>query len=340
MIRMLQNISKEDLETLWKLVKTKHGNTMPEDDYEKVFWGDLKVITAGTKVNAAGLQLLEELLLATRSRYGFGFDQPEEQLEVFSAAKVLADAAKIRRGVKNVHTYTRRRTVSTGSGLVSTASMAGVSTASGLLQAGEKYSEEDLPRKLVELVSQRNKFFAQQRVEAKRNKPMTPAQQKAYMILTSRTKKELQQLMIIVPEEGMNVKALQTKYLIIDWEVYSENTIKFWKIIRVGNYTEVYQVFEDMLKNFDRDDLVKLWSLVYERFNSTELTDDKSKELWVELKRSLGDLVGALIYFQREVLSGPSDLSKPRSKSNHEFLGVDSEGGIPLGVALFSERQS
>ncbi|GKB03899.1 hypothetical protein Tco_0832042 [Tanacetum coccineum] len=91
--------------------------------------------------------------------------------------------------------------------------------------------------------------------------------------------------MIIVPEEGMNVKALQTKYLIIDWEVYSENTIKFWKIIRVGNYTEVYQVFEDMLKNFDRDDLVKLWSLVYERFNSTELTDDKSKELWVELKR-------------------------------------------------------
>ncbi|GJS05983.1 hypothetical protein Tco_0362779 [Tanacetum coccineum] len=37
MIRMLQNISREDLETLWKLVKTKHGNTRPEDVYEKVF---------------------------------------------------------------------------------------------------------------------------------------------------------------------------------------------------------------------------------------------------------------------------------------------------------------
>ncbi|GJS67935.1 hypothetical protein Tco_0682500 [Tanacetum coccineum] len=55
MIRMLQNISREDLETLWKLVKTKHGNTRPEDVYEKVI--------AGTKVNDAGLQLLEELLL-------------------------------------------------------------------------------------------------------------------------------------------------------------------------------------------------------------------------------------------------------------------------------------
>ncbi|GJV28860.1 hypothetical protein Tco_1385308 [Tanacetum coccineum] len=44
MIRMLQNISKEDLETLWKLVKTKYGNTRPDDDNEKVFWGDLKVM--------------------------------------------------------------------------------------------------------------------------------------------------------------------------------------------------------------------------------------------------------------------------------------------------------
>ncbi|GJV70495.1 hypothetical protein Tco_1490490 [Tanacetum coccineum] len=44
MIRMLQNNSREDLETLWKLVKTKHGNTRPEDDYERVFWGDLKVM--------------------------------------------------------------------------------------------------------------------------------------------------------------------------------------------------------------------------------------------------------------------------------------------------------
>ncbi|GKB00581.1 ribonuclease H-like domain-containing protein [Tanacetum coccineum] len=40
-----------------------------------------------------------------------------------------------------------------------------------------------------------------------------------------------------------------------------------------------------MLKNFDRDDLVKLWSLVHERFNSTEPTEDKERELWVELKR-------------------------------------------------------
>ncbi|GJY62556.1 hypothetical protein Tco_0463213 [Tanacetum coccineum] len=53
-------------------------------------------------------------------------DQPEDQLGVFSAAKVLADAAK-----ENVHNYTRRRrTVSTGSG--------GISTASRLFSTAEK----------------------------------------------------------------------------------------------------------------------------------------------------------------------------------------------------------
>ncbi|GJR97054.1 hypothetical protein Tco_0269228 [Tanacetum coccineum] len=36
MIKMLQNIDREDLETLWKLVKAKHGNTRPEEDYERI----------------------------------------------------------------------------------------------------------------------------------------------------------------------------------------------------------------------------------------------------------------------------------------------------------------
>ncbi|GJY35815.1 hypothetical protein Tco_0421193 [Tanacetum coccineum] len=44
MIRMLQGIDREDLQTLWKLVKTKHGNTRPEDEHERVLWGDLKVM--------------------------------------------------------------------------------------------------------------------------------------------------------------------------------------------------------------------------------------------------------------------------------------------------------
>ncbi|GJU81681.1 hypothetical protein Tco_1284046 [Tanacetum coccineum] len=44
MIRMLQNIDREDLEILWKLVKAKHGNIRPDEAYERVLCGDLKVM--------------------------------------------------------------------------------------------------------------------------------------------------------------------------------------------------------------------------------------------------------------------------------------------------------
>ncbi|GJV78256.1 hypothetical protein Tco_0505937 [Tanacetum coccineum] len=65
------------------------------------------------------------------------------------------------------------------------------------------------------------------------------------------SQEELQKLMTIVLEEGMNIEALQTKYPIIDREVYTEDS-------RI---------------------------LVQERFNSTKPTEDKQIEIWVNLKR-------------------------------------------------------
>nr|GEV10416.1 hypothetical protein [Tanacetum cinerariifolium] len=44
MIQMLQNIDRKDLETLWKLVKAKYRNTRPEEAYERMLCGDLKVM--------------------------------------------------------------------------------------------------------------------------------------------------------------------------------------------------------------------------------------------------------------------------------------------------------
>ncbi|GKF64023.1 hypothetical protein Tco_0187471 [Tanacetum coccineum] len=92
-------------------------------------------------------------------------------------------------------------------------------------------------------------------------------------------------MMEIVSVEEVYIEALQTKYPIIDWEIYSEEQRKYWRIIRVGNHTEAYQLFEEMLKKFDREDLDRLWSLVKKTFSTTEPTEDKEKELWVELKR-------------------------------------------------------
>ncbi|GKA98703.1 putative ribonuclease H-like domain-containing protein [Tanacetum coccineum] len=69
------------------------------------------------------------------------------------------------------------------------------------------------------------------------------------------SREDLKTLLEIVPVEEIRVEALQTKYPIIDWEIHTEDSRKYWKIIRVSNITKAYQSFEDMLKAFDREDL-------------------------------------------------------------------------------------
>ncbi|GKE27469.1 hypothetical protein Tco_1442853, partial [Tanacetum coccineum] len=40
----LHKEDREDLEVLWKIVKTNYSDIRPEDEFEKVLWGDLKVM--------------------------------------------------------------------------------------------------------------------------------------------------------------------------------------------------------------------------------------------------------------------------------------------------------
>ncbi|GJW67715.1 putative reverse transcriptase domain-containing protein [Tanacetum coccineum] len=57
MIRMLQGIDREDLEALWRIVKAKHGDTRPEDEFERVLYGDLKVMFEPDKTSEVWIKL-------------------------------------------------------------------------------------------------------------------------------------------------------------------------------------------------------------------------------------------------------------------------------------------
>ncbi|GKF87798.1 hypothetical protein Tco_0258675 [Tanacetum coccineum] len=93
------------------------------------------------------------------------------------------------------------------------------------------------------------------------------------------SEEELKKMTEIVPVEKIKAEALQVKYPIIDWEIHTEGSRKYWKIIRVSNITEAYQSFEGMLKGFNREDLDTLGSLVKERFRSIEPTEDMERAL-------------------------------------------------------------
>nr|GEY34873.1 hypothetical protein [Tanacetum cinerariifolium] len=68
------------------------------------------------------------------------------------------------------------------------------------------------------------------------------------------SEEDVQNMLEIVPVSELKVKALQVKYHIIDWEIYTEGSRTYWKIIRVGGITKAYQSFEDMLKGFNREE--------------------------------------------------------------------------------------
>nr|GEV18073.1 hypothetical protein [Tanacetum cinerariifolium] len=142
--------------------------------------------------------------------------QGRNPLGVLSVAKVLANAAK-------VHTYTRRRkTVNTGSDGISTVSRIvssakeSVSTAS----ASMPVSTAGIIDKEEELEHEGSK--KQKTSEASRSTQEQPGEEEKEL-----SQDDLQQLMIIVPEQGVNVEALQTKYPIIDWEIYTEDARKY-----------------------------------------------------------------------------------------------------------------
>nr|GFA81688.1 hypothetical protein [Tanacetum cinerariifolium] len=102
---------------------------------------------------------------------------------------------------------------------------------------------------------------------------------------TEMSEEDVQNMLQIVPIAEFKVESLHVKYPLIDWEIYSEGSRSYWKIIRVGEVTQAYQSFEDILKDFDKDDLDALWRLVKDKFSTSVPTVDKEKALCAELKR-------------------------------------------------------
>ncbi|GJZ16461.1 putative reverse transcriptase domain-containing protein [Tanacetum coccineum] len=225
-------------------------------------------------------------------------DSFDAHLGVLSAAKILADASRER-----VKTYTRRRR-STNSSRVST--VAGIfSTAEDIHdkdQLNEREATDDIDWNVVAEQVQERESDTVKTYQTLKKKPVSITQKdtKVEKTKTKRvaeetllqesfkklredeasrsepeqeqqteesqelSKEELQKLLVIVPIEEIYVEGLQ---------------------VRVGDHIEAYQTFADMLKKLDREDLEKLWKLVKEMFNTTVPTNNKEKELWVELNR-------------------------------------------------------
>ncbi|GKE70926.1 hypothetical protein Tco_1528998 [Tanacetum coccineum] len=101
--------------------------------------------------------------------------------------------------------------------------------------------------------------------------------------------KEVKQCLKIVPDDGDDVTIdatpLSTKSLtIVDYKIYKEGKKSYFQIIRADGNSQMYLTFRKMLKNFNRNDLEVLWSIVKARFKKTEPVHYMDNFLLLNLK--------------------------------------------------------
>ncbi|GJV57715.1 putative ribonuclease H-like domain-containing protein [Tanacetum coccineum] len=98
-------------------------------------------------------------------------------------------------------------------------------------------------------------------------------------------KEELQVYLNIVPEEeSLNIESLATKYPIVDWETQIlANDKYYYQIKRADGSVKHYKIFSAMLYDFDRQDVLELYRLVKERFQ-TASPEGYDLFLWGDLK--------------------------------------------------------
>nr|GEU40333.1 hypothetical protein [Tanacetum cinerariifolium] len=93
--------------------------------------------------------------------------------------------------------------------------------------------------------------------------------------------KDLKRHLEIMPDEDDDVYTeatpLATKVPVMDYEIIHVNNKPHYKIIRADGTHQLYVNFITSLKNFGREDLESLWSIVKERFSTSKpnnLSDD------------------------------------------------------------------
>ncbi|GJW36079.1 putative ribonuclease H-like domain-containing protein [Tanacetum coccineum] len=99
-------------------------------------------------------------------------------------------------------------------------------------------------------------------------------------------KEELRDCLDIVQMDdiAIDVATLATKYPIVDWKTYilTENMM-YYQIIRANRSSKNYKIFSEMLDDFDRQDVMDLYRLVNERYDTTS-PEEYDLLLWEDLK--------------------------------------------------------
>ncbi|GJZ76146.1 hypothetical protein Tco_0640611 [Tanacetum coccineum] len=186
---------------------------------------------------------------------------------------------------------------------------------------GQDLPEQDFAKRMVDMVNQRKKHFAEERAKAKRNKHMTQSQLRIYMsnYLKNQGTWKLSQLKKLKFEEikeefdkyGEELQTKTSKKQKIDdkdipaigekvAEVKEEEQVKrtgkrkkqkarkgqrsVYQIIIANRTDTVYMSFGAMIKDFTREDLIELYRLVMQKYKANRPEAAYDRVLWSDLR--------------------------------------------------------
>ncbi|GKE67860.1 hypothetical protein Tco_1522021 [Tanacetum coccineum] len=96
-------------------------------------------------------------------------------------------------------------------------------------------------------------------------------------------------------EVAIDVVPLATKSpTIVDWKIHKEGKKSYYQIVRADGKSQVYMIFSQMLKSFDREDLEDLYKMVKARYGST-----RPVEIYADLHAGRKEISSYTTYYYR-----------------------------------------
>nr|GEW95721.1 uncharacterized mitochondrial protein AtMg00810-like [Tanacetum cinerariifolium] len=157
---------------------------------------------------------------------------------------------------------------------------------------------------------------------------------------------ELKKCMEIVLDDGdeMLIEATPISSrspTIINYKIHKEGKKRYFKIIRADGNSQVYQTFEKMFKNFNREDVEVLWAIVKDRFMKKKLVDDMDNLLFRTLKTMFEHNVEDVIWTYQQGLAKVYPLTRNTLHQlwNDVRLQVDHDVEMAYDLLRFIRKQ-
>nr|GEV21000.1 hypothetical protein [Tanacetum cinerariifolium] len=137
-------------------------------------------------------------------------------------------------------------------------------------------------------IKERSKLLAELNESRRNAKKQKLAEQEQAKVVDDDTA-ELKRCLEIVPEDDDDVEIKATplsskSHIKVDYKIYREGKKSYFKIIRADGNSQNYLSFGTTFKNFNREDIKVLRSIIKERFKKTKPVDDMENLLFQTLK--------------------------------------------------------